>query len=94
MILGGDFNCVISQRDVSSRNDNLQSKALSNLAKQVGLKDITKSTHQLPEYTFIKNNYGSRLDRIYVKSLFDHIFSWETIPISFLIITWFWQTLM
>ena len=83
LIFGGDFNCVISQRDVSSRNENLQSKALSNLLKQVGLKDITKDSHQLPEYTFVRNNYGSRLDRLYVKSLFDHISSWETIPISF-----------
>ena len=82
LILGGDFNCVISPRDVSSGNDSLVSKALMNLIKQVGLKDITKGYHKLPEYTYVKHNYGSRLDRIYVKKFFDNIHSWSTVPVS------------
>ena len=82
LILGGDFNCVISPRDVSSGNDSLVSKALMNLIKQVGFKDITKGYHKLPEYTYVKHNYGSRLDRIYVKKFFDNIHSWSTVPVS------------
>ena len=48
------------------------------------MKDIVKGIFSnFPEYTYIRDNYGSRLDRIYVKHFFNNIASWDTIPVSF-----------
>ena len=74
LVFGGDFNCVVSPKDTSSTNDRLVSNSLSNLIKSVGIKDITKGNYiTYPEYTYVKENYGSRIDRIYVKQFFDNI---------------------
>ena len=84
LIFGGDFNCVVSLKDTSSDDNRLVSNGLCKLLSSLGLKDIVKSNlSKLPEYTYLRENYGSRLDRIYVKHLINNVVSWNTIPISF-----------
>ena len=68
-ILGGDWNCVLSQRDTESVNTNI-SKALLNLKDSLKLKDIWFIENNMITYTYIRDNYGSRLDRVYVKDTF------------------------
>ena len=65
-IIAGDWNCILSQRDTESRNTVI-SKALLNLVRSLKLKDIWFNSNQTPEYTYIRENYGSRIDRVYVK---------------------------
>ena len=83
LIFGGDFNCVTSQKDCSKGKDTTCSKALQNLIKNLGLKDVTRVSNGIPEYTYVRENYASRLDRLYTKELFPKILSYSTIPISF-----------
>ena len=72
-IISGDCNCVLSQRDTESRNTNI-SQALLNLVKSLKLKDIWFKENNVCKYTYIRENYGSRLDRVYVKVNFiNHI---------------------
>ena len=68
-IIAGDWNCILSQRDTESRNTVI-SKALLNLVRSLKLKDIWFNSNQTPEYTYIRENYGSRIDRVYVKDFF------------------------
>ena len=68
-IIAGDWNCVISQRDTESRNSHI-SKALLNLVNSLKLKDIWFKDNNVIEYTYVRENFGSRIDRIYVKNIF------------------------
>ena len=68
-IIAGDWNCVISQRDTESRNSHI-SKALLNLVNSLNLKDIWFKDNNVIEYTYVRENFGSRIDRIYVKNIF------------------------
>ena len=72
IILGGDYNCVIAKRDSSSKNVHI-SKGLSNIIKSLALKDAWFTKNQYPHYTFVRQNYGARLDRIYVKNLYNNV---------------------
>ena len=44
-IMAGDFNCVVSTRDVSTGRETDVSKALSSLVKQLSLKDAWIATN-------------------------------------------------
>ena len=78
VVLAGDWNCVLSERDCQSRNIHI-SKTLSNIVRAIKCKDAWFVKNKNVEYTYIKQNYGSRLDRIYVKSIANYI---ENIKIS------------
>ena len=65
VILGGDWNCVVSNRDCSNPRNSSLSQNFTNIIQTVGLKDVHNLTNKIPEYTFIKQNYASRLDRFY-----------------------------
>ncbi|CAL4122766.1 unnamed protein product, partial [Meganyctiphanes norvegica] len=67
-IIGGDWNCILSKRDCES-NSMQVSKSLTNLVRSIQLKDAWFIKNRNPEYTYIRNNYGSRLDRFYVKEI-------------------------
>lgn len=67
VLVGGDFNCVVSARDATGTNS--QSIALRVLVQNMNLKDtwqIMNGTRT--EFSFIRANSMSRLDRIYVSS--------------------------
>ena len=68
IFLGGDFNSVISKNDRSSSNVHI-SKGFSNLVKSLQIKDAWFIKNHDPQFTYVRQNYGSRLDRIYVKNL-------------------------
>ena len=69
-IIGGDFNCITSQRDSSSKSTHV-SKALLETFRSLCLKDVwfVDNRNRPIEYTYVRNNYGSRIDRMYVKNL-------------------------
>ena len=82
LILGGDWNCTTSQRDCSNLDNNLVSKSLIQLKNILKLKDVWLLTNNVVEYTYIRHNYGSRLDRIYVKDLQHNVTESRNVPVS------------
>ena len=67
-VMGGDWNCIISKNDSTSNNSHI-SKALTTLVRELRLKDAWFTKHRKVEYTYVKRNYKSRIDRIYVNEL-------------------------
>ncbi|CAL4183304.1 unnamed protein product, partial [Meganyctiphanes norvegica] len=79
---GGDWNCILSQRDTNSDNIGV-SKALLNTVRTLNLKDVWFLKHKHIEYTFVRTNFGSRIDRAYVKDLSKYISNVKTIHVNF-----------
>ena len=73
-IIAGDFNCITSPRDSTSNSTHV-SKVLLNNFKALYLKDvwIAEDRNRPIEYTYIRNNYGSRIDRMYAKNLINYV---------------------
>ena len=71
-IIGGDFNCITSPRDSSSKSTHI-CKTLLNINRDLNLKDVWWLRNRNVEFTYVRENYGSRLDRMYVKNLGDYI---------------------
>lgn len=66
IVLGGDFNSVIRQRDATGSN---ASPSLQSTVQQLRLLDVWQQLRQHESgYTFITHNSSSRLDRLYVSS--------------------------
>lgn len=82
-VLGGDWNCVLSPRDVSNGNDLLVSKSPLKLVRDLRFNDTWFLHNRQPQYTFVRNNYGSRIDRFYCQALKTNVNSCEIIPVSF-----------
>lgn len=72
-ILAGDFNCVLSENDVSKENVSLKSKALLNTIRQIKFIDAWWVKNNCVKYTYLRENYGSRIDRIYLRDFKDSI---------------------
>ena len=77
-IVGGDWNCIISKNDSTTNNCNI-SKALTTLVRELRLKDAWFVKNRKVEFTYIRKNYKSRIDRIYVNELAKSISSIQTI---------------
>ena len=82
VILGGDWNCVLSNRDCESSNIHI-SDGLRKIIRSIQCKDDWFVKHSAPEYTFVKQNYGSRLDRFYIKQIANCIERVNVTHISF-----------
>ena len=67
-IIGGDFNCITSPRDSTSNSTHI-CKALLNNFKALNMNDVWYMCNKNTEFTYIRENYGSRLDRFYTKDL-------------------------
>ena len=80
--IGGDWNCVLSERDTSSENT-MVSKSLLHVVRNFSLKDVWFAKNKSCEYTYFRNNYGSRIDRAYVKDLFSNITDVKTLNVYF-----------
>ena len=80
--IGGDWNCILSQRDTNSDNIGV-SKALLNTVRTLNLKDVWFLKHKHIEYTFVRTNFGSRIDRAYVKDLSKYVSNVKTIHVNF-----------
>ena len=83
VIVGGDWNSIISDRDCSNLRKSYLSKNLKNIVQSVGLKDIHNLTNRIPEYTFMRQNYASRLDRFYAAKYAAGVRYTKTVPVSF-----------
>ena len=64
-IVCGDFNCVLNQRDTSKKGSCPISKGLISTVNNLGFKDMWNFLKDNIEFTYFRDNYGSRLDRIY-----------------------------
>ena len=80
--MGGDFNSVISANDISNKNSNLISKTFLKLVRQAKLLDAWWIHNSGVQYTFVRQNYGSRIDRFYCNNR-DNINSSKIIHCSF-----------
>ena len=84
VIIGGDFNSITNAKDTSHLHAYLLSNNMKYICKDLKLYDIHDICNKgLPQYTFIKNGYGSRLDKFYVNKLKYNLNNFETIPVSF-----------
>ena len=81
-IIGGDFNCVLSGRDTESTHANI-SKSLNNLVKTLQLKDLWFAKNRLVQYTYLRTNFGSRIDRLYGADSYNSVSSIRTINLDF-----------
>ena len=63
---------VYCLRDTTSDNVTI-SKSLLNAIRTLNLKDIWFLKNRHIEYTYVRNNYGSRIDRVYVKDLGNYV---------------------
>lgn len=81
-ILGGDWNCVLSQRDTESSSTHI-SKALTYMIRSIQFKDAWFIKNRNIEYTYFRNNHGSRLDRFYVKDIGNYVRNINVIHVSF-----------
>lgn len=83
LILGGDFNCVLSRKD-QAPNFNFSSE-LKCLVSDLKLKDAWEVKYPtLVRFTHIVRDSCSRIDRIYIsENLKDNLVKVETIPTSF-----------
>ena len=82
VILGGDWNCVLSERDCESRNVQV-SKSLLNIVRSLRCKDAWFVKNKKVEYTYVRHNYGSRIDRLYVKDIANYIERIDVTHVSF-----------
>ena len=80
--IAGDWNCVLSERDSTSDNV-VVSKSLLNTIRTLNLKDTWFLKHKNVEYTYVRNNYGSRIDRAYVKELGNYVSKVKLIHTNF-----------
>lgn len=81
-LIGGDWNCVLSERDTSS-DEVTVSKSLLNTVRTLNLKDAWHLKHKHVEYTYVRNNYGTRIDRFYVKDMAKFVTNIKTIHVNF-----------
>ena len=82
VILGGDWNCVTSKRDCESGNIHI-SKSLSNIVNQLRCRDAWIVKNNNIEYSYVRDNYGSRIDRFYVRDLANYITDIKTYHVNF-----------
>ena len=82
IVLGGDWNCILTERDCQSKNIQV-SKSLLNIIRSIKCKDAWFSKHRNIEYTFVRQNYGSRIDRFYIKDFANYIEYINVIHINF-----------
>ena len=83
LVLAGDWNSILLARDTSKTRNACFSKSLKGIINSFKYKDIFSSNLRKPEFTYYRNNYGARLDRIYLSRLFNNIEDVITLPVSF-----------
>lgn len=83
IILGGDFNCVVANKDSTGSNN--YSTSLKQLVENMQLLDTWNCLHRnLVDYSFVRSNSASRIDRIYVsRSLVPHLRVADLLATSF-----------
>jgi endonuclease/exonuclease/phosphatase family metal-dependent hydrolase len=64
MILGGDFNCVLSQTDCTGKGN--YSRALQQLVRGYDLVDVWEAKPTRDMYTHYTRQGATRIDRLYI----------------------------
>ena len=82
IIMGGDWNSIACMRDCSNSDNELLSKSFVSLKSNLKLIDPWFLCHHQVEYTYVRENYGSRLDRFYLKDLHNQVKDIQNIPVS------------
>ena len=82
-ILCGDFNCITHIQDKSRNGTCPISKNLKTMLYNLNIKDIWNIHHNHVEFTYFRENYGSRIDRIYAADFKENIVNIYVQPISF-----------
>ena len=82
-IICGDFNCILNKRDKSKNGTCPISKSLSSIVYNLKIKDIWDMLRDNVEFTYFRDDYGSRLDRIYATDFKSSISNIVTKPIPF-----------
>ena len=82
-IIGGDWNCIISDRDSSNPKNSNFSKTFKDIVSNLQFKDVHNMSVKIPEYTYVKANYACRLDRVYAADCAKGARSSKTVPVSF-----------
>lgn len=81
-VLGGDFNCILEAGDSKNSNKNYSS-GLKSVIDNLKYKDILLHKKR-NEYTFIRGDSASRIDRFYAPSaMVEHITQTKTITVAF-----------
>ena len=79
----GAWNSVLSSSDTTNPANACYSKALRQILTSFKFKDIYSSSKNKPPYTYYRNNYAARLDRIYLSKLIANIKETNTYTVSF-----------
>ena len=84
-IFMGDFNCIVENIDALNNQAQKKCHALSQVIRQHAYIDVYRHFNpQLQRFTFVRNNTGSRLDRIYVPDyLIGCVNSCSILPLAF-----------
>ena len=64
LILSGDWNSVLLKKDATNIQNTSLSKSLKSIVTSFKFKDIYSNSNCQPEFTYYRNNYAARLDRI------------------------------
>lgn len=82
LAIGGDFNCVLDEKDCKGANNFCP--GLQQLVDKLKLNDVSKKFTKNPAFTFFRGNSASRLDRFYFStSLMEKISDFQTVPLAF-----------
>ena len=81
-LMGGDFNAVLSLNDISNKKPEYISKSLLKIVRQSKLVDAWWIHNSSVQYTYVRQNYGSRIDRFYCNNR-DNIISSKVVHCSF-----------
>ena len=82
-IICGDFNCIENNEDKSLNGNCPLSKSLKYLTENLKLKDIWNFLSKKIQFTFFRENYGSRIDRIYAADFKENFTDIWVQPVSF-----------
>ena len=83
LILSGDWNSVLMKKDATNIQNTSLSKSLKSIVTSFKFKDIYSNSNCQPEFTYYRNNYAARLDRIYLSKLSNCISEVKTQSASF-----------
>ena len=81
-VLCGDFNSVTNVKDKTKGGTCPVSKSLQSTIHNLNLKDVWHTFNKNVEFTYFRDNYGSRIDRIYTTELLNQVTNVYTKPVT------------
>ena len=81
-VLCGDFNSITNVKDKTKGGTCPVSKSLQSTIHNLNLKDVWHTCNKNVEFTYFRDNYGSRIDRIYTTELLNQVPNVYTKPFT------------